>query len=207
MLLAVGAGHMEKKLLLAIFRFCRKLFVETKAYKLGFRSKKAIEFIVDCGNHHISWQMCSIIYEAFSEELLYIYKKNCLERNIEPDPTHFTVWRDTEVKNNNYHLYYEIIFNILLGMKCFRSEIWQNNSLFALAGRQKVTPIMIINNHVIYRDLIRSTKEIKTFISRNESYSRSGDPSKGEGGDYVTKNDNRYLKSHLSPGVPSLKNW
>ena len=101
--------------------------------------------------------MCSIIYEAFSEELLYIYKKNCLERNIEPDPTHFTVWRDTEVKNNNYHLYYEIIFNILLGMKCFRSEIWRNNSLFALAGRQKVTPIMIINNHVIYRDLIRST--------------------------------------------------
>ena len=55
--------------------------------------------------------------------------------------------------------------------------------------------------------LSEAPEEIKTFISRNESYSRSGDPSKGEGGDYVTKNDNRYLKSHLSPGVPSLKNW
>ena len=47
-------------MLLAIFRFCRKLFVETIAYKLGFWSKKAIEFIVNCGKHHISWQICSI---------------------------------------------------------------------------------------------------------------------------------------------------
>ena len=74
---------------------------------------------------------------------------------------------------------------------------------------------MFINNHVIYRDLIindmqiqiEAPEEIKTFISRNQSYSRSGDPSKGEGGDYVTENENRHLKSHLSPGLPSLKNW
>ena len=52
---------------------------------------------------------------------------------------------------------------------------------------------------------IEAPEEIKTFISRNESYSRSGDPSKGEGGDYVTENENRHLKSHLSPGLPSLK--
>ena len=88
MLLTVGAGHMVKNLLLTIFRFCRNLFVEAIACKLGFWSKKAIEFIVNCGNHHISWQICSIAYEAFSEELLYIYVKDCLERNIEPDPNH-----------------------------------------------------------------------------------------------------------------------
>ena len=34
-----------------------------------------------------------------------------------------------------------------------------------------------------------------------------GQASKGEGGDYVTENENRHLKSHLSPGLPSLKNW
>ena len=88
-------------------------------------------------------------------------------------------------------------------------------SLFALAGRQKVIPITFINNHLICRDLIingrrvriEAPEEIKTFISRIESYSRSGDPSNREGGDYVTENENRHLKSHLSPGVPSLKNW
>ena len=78
MLLTVGAGHMVKNLLLAIFRFCRNLFVEAIACKLGFWSEKAIEFIVNCGNHHISWQICSIAYKAFSEELLYIYVKGCL---------------------------------------------------------------------------------------------------------------------------------
>ena len=29
----------------------------------------------------------------------------------------------------------------------------------------------------------------------------------GEGGDYITKNENCYLTSHLSPGVPTLKDW
>ena len=99
-------------------------------------------------------------------------------------------------------------------MKCFRSGIQQNNSLFALPGRQKVTPTMLKNKHVIYCDLIINDMRIqieapeknKTFISRNESYSRSGHPSKGEGGDYVTENENRHLKNHPSLGVPSLKN-
>ena len=180
MLLAVGVGHMEKFFLLALVRFCRKLFVGTIAYKFMFSIAynlllSLLSFVVTI--IYICWQTFSITYEAFSEELLYIYVKDCLERNIERDPNHFTVWRETEVKSNNYHLYYEIAFNVLLGMKFFRPGIQQN------------------------------IKEIKTFISTNESYSRSGGPSKGEGGDYVTENENRHLKSHLSPGVPFLKNW
>ena len=145
---------------------------------------------------------------------MHIYVKDCLERNVEPDPNNFTVWCNTKVKNNNYHLYYEIVFDILLGMKCFCSGIQWNNSLFTLAGRQKVTPLTFINNHLICRDLIINGRRVRieapeeiTFISRIESYSRSGDPSNREGGDYVTENENRHLKSHLSPGVPSLKNW
>ena len=53
---------------------------------------------------------------------------------------------------------------------------------------------------------IEAPEKIKTFISKNKSYSRSGHPSKGEGGDYVTENENRYLKNHPSLGIPSLKN-
>ena len=84
---------------------------------------------------------------------MYIYVKDCLERNIKPDPNHFLVSRDTEAKSNNYHFYFEIAFHILLGMKWFHSGIQQNNSFFILVGRQKVTS-MFINNHVIYSDLI-----------------------------------------------------
>ena len=60
--------------------------------------------------------------QSFFEELLYIYLKDYLERNIEPNLNHFMAWCDTEVKNN-YYLYYEIAFNILSGMKCFRPGI------------------------------------------------------------------------------------
>lgn len=28
-----------------------------------------------------------------------------------------------------------------------------------------------------------------------------------EGGDYVTENENRSLKNHLPPGVPTSENW
>ena len=44
-------GH---NLLLAIFRFCRKIFIEKLI------SKKVIKFIFNCGSHHISWQISSI---------------------------------------------------------------------------------------------------------------------------------------------------
>ena len=50
-------------------------------------------------------------------------------------------------------------------------------------------------------------KHLKKFLFLETNLIRSGDPSKGEVGDYVTESENRHLKSHLSPGVPSLKNW
>ena len=66
-LLVVGAGH-TKNLLLAVFRLFRKLFIEKLVDRLSFHSKKAIEYIVNCGNHHLSWQINSIANEAFSRE-------------------------------------------------------------------------------------------------------------------------------------------
>ena len=87
--------------------------------------------------------------------------------------------------------------------------------MFALAGRQKVTPIMFIGNHMIYRDIIandmkirvEAPDDIKDYILKNESFSRSGDKCKGEGGDYIMKMRTNIYKSHLSPGVPKLKHW
>ena len=118
MLLVVGAGHMEKDLLLAVFQVCRKLFIEKLACRLGFHSKKAIEYIVNCGNHHLSWQISSIAYEAFSRELVFVYLLECLGKKEKPTPNYFTEWQKNEVKNVNYHLYYDITFSLLVGLKC-----------------------------------------------------------------------------------------
>ena len=213
-LLVPGAGHIEKNFLMAIFSLCRPIFMETIAVKLGFRSKKAVEFIINVGDHHLGWQIASIAYEAFAKELIFVYCVESRKLGIEPTPNGLTEWRD-KVVNPNYHLIFDITFNLLLGMKCYRSGIRKNNSEFALAGRQKVAPLMYINEHRIYHDLlhndmrirVQAPKEIKEYIERNESFSRSGDETRGEGGDYITENENKHLKSHLPPGVPTLQSW
>ena len=47
--------------------------MEDVAGMLGFKSKNAKNFIINCGDHHLSWQTISIVYEAFSKELVHIY--------------------------------------------------------------------------------------------------------------------------------------
>lgn len=57
--------------------------------------------------------------------------------------------------------------------------------------------------------LIRTNapEQVLQYIELNESFSRSGDDCKGEGGDYVTESQNRSLKSILPPGKPTVKDW
>ena len=103
----------------------------------------------------------------------------------------------------------------MLGLKCYRSGIRRNNSLYALSGRQKVAPLMFIGNHGIYRSLllndmrvrVTAPEEIRKFMSANESFSRSGDHFRGEGGDYITETENKHLKSHLPLRDPTIKRW
>ena len=45
------------------------------------------------------------------------------------------------------------------------------------------------------------------FITGNESFSRSGDEYRGGCGDHIMENENKHIKGHLSPGVPTLQHW
>lgn len=53
-LLTPGAGHIEINLLRSCFAFCKHIFIEHVANILGFCSQRAKDFIVNCGNHHLS---------------------------------------------------------------------------------------------------------------------------------------------------------
>ena len=54
---------------------------------------------------------------------------------------------------------------------------------------------------------VEALAEVRNFINQNESFSRSGDSCRGEGGDYITEIENKHLKSHLSPGIPTVNSW
>ena len=70
-LLAVGADHMEKNILLAIMQLCKHIFTDVVAEKMGFKTINAKNFVTNCGDHHISWQVFLVCLEAFARELLY----------------------------------------------------------------------------------------------------------------------------------------
>jgi hypothetical protein len=94
-----GAGHMEKNFLHTIFKMCRYIFLESLADSLGFRSKRAKDFVVGCSNHHVSWQVARIILEAFARELLYEYIVYCTNNQIESEvcASHFVKWRNEQL--------------------------------------------------------------------------------------------------------------
>ena len=72
-LLVPGTGHTEINLMRALFQICRPVFMELLADKLGFCSKRAVEYIVTCRNHHLSWQIVLIVLYSFALELIKIY--------------------------------------------------------------------------------------------------------------------------------------
>ena len=104
-LLVTAAGHMEKNILQALFKFCSNIFLEELTGKLHFKSKKAKEYIINCGDHHLSWQILSIIYEALSCELVYIYCIECKNGGIACNVDNFVKWRNYKVVNPKYNFY------------------------------------------------------------------------------------------------------
>ena len=84
-----------------------------------------------------------------------------------------------------------------------------------MARRQAIAPLMFIGNHLIYQTILSNDmkerlecpKEVYDFITGNESFSRSGNEYRGEGGDFITENENKHIKGHLGSGVPTLQHW
>ena len=63
---------------------------------------------------------------------------------------------------------------------------------------------LIVNDMRIRGEALNAIKE---YIKRNESFDRSNDHKRAEGGDYITETKNKHLEGHLSPGVPTIQNW
>ena len=70
-------------------------------------------------------------------------------------------WQNKKVINPSYNFYYDLVFNLLLGLKCFRAGIRKNNSDYVMAGRRKAAPIMSIGKHIIYKSLILNGMKIR----------------------------------------------
>ena len=114
-LLAVGAGHMEKNILLAIMQLCKHIFIDVVAEKMGFKTINAKNFMTNCGDDHISWQVFLVCLEAFARELLYTYIIAAQKEGREPSVIDMYSWKDN-TDNSNFNFYYDLVFDVILVM-------------------------------------------------------------------------------------------
>lgn len=215
LLLVPGAGHMEINMLRAFFSLCKEFCLNHAASCLGFCSKKATEYLTNGVNHHLTWQVLNIVFEAFALELVWVYVNYYVQRNEDASVKSFVTWKINNVKSATYIFVYDLIFHFYTAFKLFRGGVRKNNSSSMLAGRQALCPLMYAGKHPIYQKILYNDMVVrvcapeilKEYICRNESFSATGDSTKGEGGDYLTEGENRGLKSHLPPGKPTLELW
>ena len=135
--------------------------------------------------------------------------------NLQPTIENFVNWCNQKVVNPNFNFYYDLTFKIFVGSKCYRAGIRYNNLQHAMTGRQAIAPLMFIGNHLIYQTILLNDikkrlevpKEVYDFITGSKSFSRSGNEYGGEGGDYITENENKHIKGHLGSGAPTSQYW
>ncbi len=63
---------------------------------------------------------------------------------------------------------------------------------------------------IFARDLIMRLKApegVLNFLAKNESFSLSGDTSKGQGGDAIEEEANKAIKHYLPDGIPTFSIW
>ena len=118
----------EENFLLTIFKFTKDIFMFKLADKLGFNSSKAKDFIINCGDPHLFWQIANSAFDAFARELIHIFLQCCEYKNLQPKIENFVAWYNQRVVNPNFNFYYDLIVKIFLGLKCYCTVIRHNNS-------------------------------------------------------------------------------
>ena len=136
--------------------------------------------------------------EAMTSELLLVYIRETTESSP-PSVLGFYQWY-LGVGNPNYKFIAEVVFTYCFALHVFRACVWRNNACAITAGTCKFLPLFFSLNMPIYMEtyirdsFIQCPEEMKRFLEENESFSVSGNESKGEGGDFILESKNRKTK-------------
>jgi hypothetical protein len=146
-----------------------------------------------------------------SAEMMVPYVRKAVEMKRTPSCDDFIASLSTP----NETTMFKIIFHYSLALYVFRAGVRRNNSDAILASRAVFSPLFFGLNMPFYMETyirdsmirVQCPSAVQEFIETNESYSVSGNPNKGEGGDFVLENINRKIKSVMPPGLPSDDRW
>jgi len=165
-------------------------------------------------DHHKSWQIFQIFMHAMSEEMLVPYVQDVIHGNGTPCLEGYYVWLSS-VSNPNYLFMLEAVFTYCFALRVFRGGVRRNNSETINASKNKFAPLFFGLNMPFYMETfvrdslmrLQCPPELSVFIEAHESYSVSGNESKGEGGDFILEAKNREVKRLVPAGVPDNSTW
>jgi len=160
-------------------------------------------------------QMLEIALFALADELIYEYCNICKQNNFQPSVEGYNFFLKNAVKNENFLFVSEVVFTYMLSVYMFRAAVRRNNADLILASRVKFAPLFYGLNMTNYQELhfrdslmrVNMPDQIKSLINEHESFSCSGHPSKGEGGDFVLEAKNRRTKMWMPPGIATEGRW
>jgi hypothetical protein len=107
----------------------------------------------------------------------------------------------------------EVVFTYCLALHVFRAGVRRNNSCAINAGKTKFSPLSFGLNMPIYMETyirdsffrLQCPEKVRVFLEENDSYSVSGNDSKGEGGDFILESKTRKTKMWIQNGVTDNK--
>lgn len=149
-----------------------------------------------------------------ADELLVPYCRSAMMEDNTPSLSGFYTWIESAC-NSNYKFMLDAVFTCCFSLHLFRAGVRRNNSSAIQCSKHKFAQLFFSLNMPIYVEIyvrdsfvrLQCPPDVSAFIEDNESYSVSGNPSKGEGGDFVLEAKNRRTKMFLPPGLPDKKRW
>lgn len=141
-------------------------------------------------DHHKSWQIIQIFMHSMACELVKVYIDHAHLHQELPTAAGYFKWVPQGHPMSIFMS--EAVFTYCLSLHVFRAGIRRNNTEAINVAKARFAPLfyglsMPFYMETFFRDSLLRTKcppELHSFLKTHESYSVSGNDSKGEGGDF-----------------------
>jgi hypothetical protein len=213
-ILKIGGGHYEMNMLKSFFELNWVPFMSQFSRLYGFKTEKAQNYAKSCKDNHKAWFMLLAFHIGSINELVLEYVRECMRNNKTPKAEEF-LSQNKIGKSPNFLYLQEQVFTYSQSIINLRMGTRRNNVPLILAAKDKGKGLFHGRNHdkyqmieiyeALYYELFPS--ELRGFLDKCQSHSKSGNPSKGQDFDFVLEEINKVTKMWIPKGVPSQKTW
>ncbi|XP_060579799.1 uncharacterized protein LOC132712676 [Ruditapes philippinarum] len=213
-LLIPGHGHIEMNVVKAAFKLLWEPILQDLSKECGFKSPRAQVAAQSCTDHHKSYMLLEIMFESALQEIMTTFIINSVQNSITPNIATFFDYIKSS-KDKNYRFMCDAIINFIFPIFLYRAGVRRNNFGYISAAKAKFFKLFFSGGMKNYQQLIMkdiktyilAPPEVKHFLQKTQSFTVSGHPSKGEGGDFILEAINKKIQRWLPPGIPLEKHW